>query len=398
MRSTTVRTVAWLVTLVVALAGVGFAYARSGDVADVVTPPSPGPGVPDDPGDGCGDDAVTDPADLSVDRTIARCGSGEPAAQPLARPEAVRVAVAEQTEAVAPLLLADALGEFEAENLTVEIVVLDMPAAYEAMADGEVDVVVGGVDAPFFDAVHAGAGPRLVLGGEVARAPSDLDAPQTGLWLRADLIDEDGEWTNVEGTTVLLSGGMGSGALYPIDGTLSQEELSINAVDFVPASSADAARSLRAAAVGGAWLPEPQATAVAEDSALIQVTTLPGSESVDGTVFAPRLMRGDRATGLAFARAVIRTINTHLADGYDDEALTALAGELGIAEEEIAPGPAPLFDWELRAGTTDRIQDSLVLVGAVGYEQPTGESELVDRSIYLEAVEAEPAPPAQDQG
>jgi NitT/TauT family transport system substrate-binding protein len=375
-----------MAVLATALVVVGLAYVRSGDSGEVVTPASPGPGVPDDPGDGCGQAASTDPADLSVDRTVARCGAGAPAAQPLRRAATVRVAIPERTEAMAPLLVADARGEFEAENLTVEIVELDPADAYAAMADGEVDVVMGGIDAPFFDAVHDGGGARLVLGGTVARRPSDLASPQTGLWLRADLIDEDGEWDNVEGTTVLVTGGMGSAALYPIDNTLGQEEMNANSVDFAPATSEAAADRLRAALVGGAWLPEPEATAVAEDPALIQVTTLPGSESIDGTVFSRRLVGEDRAVGLAYARAVMRTINTHLADGYDDAAVAELAEALGEPESAVAAGPAPLFDWELRSGTTIRIQDSLVVVGAVGYERPTGESRLVDRTIYGDVV------------
>jgi NitT/TauT family transport system substrate-binding protein len=377
-----------MAVLATALVLVALAYTRSGDSGEAVTPASPGPGVPDDPGDGCGDAASTDAADLSVDRTVARCGAGAPAARPLRRAATVRVAIPDRTEAMAPLLLADALGEFEAESLTVEIVELDPAAAYAAMADGAVDVVVGGIDAPFFDAVHDGVGARLVLGGAVARRPSDLASPQTGLWLRADLINEDGEWDNVEGTTVLLTGGMGSAALYPIDNTLGQEEMNANSVDFAPATSEGAAARLRAAAVGGAWLSEPAATAVAEDPALIQVTTLPGSESIDGTVFSRRLMRQDREVGLAYARAVMRTINTHLADGYDDAAVTPLAEALDAPESAVTAGPAPLFDWELRSGTTIRIQDSLVVVGAVGYERPTGESRLVDRTIYADVVAA----------
>ena len=101
------------------------------------------------------------------------------------------------------------------------------------MARGEVDAVVGGVDAPFFDAVESGLGARLVLGGQVARDPSDLEQPQAGLWLRADLIDsdEDEEWTNVESSTVLVPGGLGSSAMYPIDSALAQHDLSGNSVD-----------------------------------------------------------------------------------------------------------------------------------------------------------------------
>jgi NitT/TauT family transport system substrate-binding protein len=387
VRSSTRRTILWALALVVALSLVGLAYLQGDEEGEDAAPPaSPGPMVPDDPGLGCGEAATTDVTDLQVGRTLARCAAGAPAAVPLPQTATVRVAIPERTEASAPLLLADALGEFEAENLDVELVELEQRDAYAAMARGEIDVVVGGVDAPFFDSVRAGSGARLVLGGTVARVPSDIETPQAGLWLRSDLISEENGWDNVEGQTVLLTGGAGSASLYPIDLILGQEELSINSVDYVAASSGQAADRLRSAEVGAAWLTEPAATAVADDPALTLVATLPGSESIDGTVFSARLTGAERPTGLAYARAVMRTINTHLADGYGDEAVPALAEALSVSEDEVAAGPAPLFDWELREGTTERIQDSMAAAGSIGYERPAAEATLLDRSVYTDAV------------
>ncbi len=389
MRSSTRRTILWALALVVALALVGVAYLQGGEQVDnAAAPASPSPQVPDDPGDACGEAASTDPADLGVGRTLARCGSGAPGAAPLAQATTVRVALPERSEAAAPVLLADALGEFEAENLQVELVALDQADAYEAMTEGDLDVVVGGVDAAFFDAVHDGLAARLVLGGQVTRAPSDLASAQAGLWLRADLISDEDKWDNVADQTVLVPGGMGSSALYPIDTTLSQHEMGVNAVDFVASSADDAADRLQSADVGGAWLTEPAATTVADDPALRMVATLPGSESIDGTVFSPRLLGADRAAGLAYTRAIVRTINTYLADGYSDEALTELAATLDVSEEELEAGPAPLFDWELRSGTTARIQQALVTAGGVSYERPASERGLVDRTLVADVVTA----------
>jgi NitT/TauT family transport system substrate-binding protein len=376
--------------LVVALSLVGLAYLRGDDEADQAAPPaSPAPEVPDDPGEGCGEAAATDVADLGVGRTIARCEAGFPEADPLPQATTLRVALTERVEAQAPVLAAEALGEFEAENLDVELVDLGAAEAYAELAAGRVDVVVGGVDAPFLDAVHEGSGARLVLGGQVARAPSDLDAPQTGLWLRADLINDDGKWKNVEGSTVLVPGGLGSSAVYPIDTILDQNELGANAVDVVAATPAAAAARLMSAEVGAAWVPEPYVSAVAGDEALRMVATLPGGDAIDGTVFSPALLDADRATGLAYVRAIVRTINTHLADGYGDEALAAVAEALDVPEHEIADGPEPLFDWEVRSETTSRIQDALVTVGGVRYERPMGERALVDRSLVAEVVGAD---------
>lgn len=385
------------VLAVVALAAAGVAVALDateggngdgdGDEATMSAPT--GPQVPGDIGDGCGGAAATEPTDMGVGRTLARCGAGAPAADPLGRPATVRVALSERSESAAPLLVADALGELEAENLAVEIVEMPQRDAYLAMAAGDVDVVVGGVDGAFFDAVHDGLRARLVLGGTVARAPGDVDTAQAGLWLRADLIPEDDdEWDNVEGQPVVVPGGLGSAALYPIETLLGQHALEPNVLDIEPGSATAAADRLQAAAIGGAWLTEPAATQAAGDVALRLVATAPGSESIEGTVFAPGLLGDDRPVGLAYARAIVRTINTHLADGYTDEARAALATALDVSEDEVADGTGPLFDWEVRAGTTTRIQEALVLVGGIGYEVPASERGLVDRSIAADVVAA----------
>ena len=393
MRSSTRRTILWALALVVALALAVVGYVRSGDESDVaIVPESPSPKVPDadDLADGCGDAAVTDLTDIRLDRTLARCEPGAPEAVPLAAPASLRVAVSTRSEAVAPLLLADALGEFEAENLGVDIVDLDADAAFAAMAAGEVDVVIGGIDAPFFDAVHDGLGARLVLGGPITRSPGDLETAQAGLWLRADLISESSKWENVASQTVLLPGGMGSGATYPIDLTLSQNELSINSVDLVAAPADEAAARLLGAEVGGAWLPEPVSAEVADDPALRLVATMPGTESIDGTVVSSRLLGADRAIGQAYVRAIVRTINTHLPDGYGDDAVPALAEALDVDEDDLAAGPALLFDWEMRSGTTSRIQHSLITAGGVRYEESVAEADLVDRTLVADVV----SPPA----
>jgi NitT/TauT family transport system substrate-binding protein len=395
VRSSTVRTVLWAMALVVALTAVGIAFVRgdgdgtAGDVAE----PAPGPTVPERPGDGCAEAAATDPADLRADRPVARCGEGAPEAVPLPAPATVRVAVTRQGASAAPLLVADALGEFAAENLTVEVVDLPVSDAYAALARGEVDGVVGGVDAPFFDGAREGSGARLVLGGTLSRRPGDTEVAQAGLWARAELWDDPDDWRPIAGQTVAVADGLDSSALYPIRLTLDQEELNLNAVETAAMGEDDAVDRLTGGQVGLAWLSGPAAASVAGDDALRLVGTLPASESIDGTVLSARLVGPDRAVGLAYVRAVIRTINTHLADGYGEDAAEALAEATDTdASDEITAGPDPLFDWELRAGTAGRIQDALAVVGSIGYEIPLEESQVVDRTLYEDAVAA------QDQG
>src|SRR5690606_9453660 len=130
---------------------------------------------------GCGEGAVTDPADLSADREPARCEPGFPEPQPLAERQTVRMSSAFRAEFVAPILLADALGEFEAENLDFEFIELGFSDALTQIASGDIDVAVGGTEAALFNAVNQGIDVRWGMGNFFPPDAGDNSVAQTGL-------------------------------------------------------------------------------------------------------------------------------------------------------------------------------------------------------------------------
>jgi NitT/TauT family transport system substrate-binding protein len=392
--STTRRNVLWALALVAALGLVAVAFVRGSDgddddAADIDVDSSTAPSEPDDPGEGCGPASLTDHGDLSASRVVARCGPGAPAAQPLVDTATIRVAVTRRTEAAAPVLVADQLGEFTAEGLDVEIVDQPAPDAFAALAADDVDVVVGPIDAPFFDAADDGTGVRLVLGGPLSTAPNDTDVPQAGLWFRSDLVSRADRWDDLANMQVALADGMRSAATYPVTTVFDQGGLTLNEVDLIDASGDEAATALLDQEVAAAWLDQPAAwTRVADADGYELAVTLPASESIDGSVMSQRLLGDDRDVGLAYARAVIRTMNTHLTGDYrdDEEVMAALAEATGTSADDLSATPALLFDWELRAGTTDRMQDAMIDLGSVAYERPMPEDDLVDRTLTLDAI------------
>lgn len=371
--------------LVAAAAGCG----GDGGGAGAQPAAPPGPRVPARVATGCGSQAATAPDDLRADRAVARCSPGHPAPAPLPRRTTVRVATPPAVPELAPLLLADALGEFAAENLDVELVELGTRDAHAALAVGDVDVVVGRIDGPYFDAVHDGSGARLVLGGTLAPDPDDRAVSQTGLWVSDEAV-EDGGLTALQLQPVALPGGIRSVATYPVGRRLGQTEITLNDVAVVDQGGPDAAQALLdgelAAAWldGGAWLP----VSLAEGFHL--AVTLPPSESLDGTVMSARLLGPDRDVGVAYARAVIRTINTHLTGDYrsDGPVRDALAAALGGDVALVRDLPALLFDWELRDGTPSRVEEQLRQLGGVKYDIPLPAADLVDHTIAGEAVSA----------
>jgi NitT/TauT family transport system substrate-binding protein len=351
------------------------------------------PRLPEEIEPGCGDQAVTDPTDLGAGRVLARCGAGAPEARPLPAPTPVRVAVPSAPgPEVAPVFVAEALGEFADEGLEVTTVPLDDRAAYEALEAGEVDVVVGPVGGAYLDALDGGSGARLVIGGTLTRAPNDPTRGQTGLWVRDDAAYD---LEDLELQPVGVPGGVRSAATYPLDLAFNQTEATLNELAVVDVGGPEAARALVDGELAAAWLDGAGWPRVAAESEGMHLAaTLPASESIDGTVVSARLLGPDRPVGLAYARAVVRTINTHLTGDYadDEDVMAAVAEgtELDAGTLEVA-GPQ-LFDWELRDGTVARTQEALVIIGGVGYDERLPASSLLDRSLVAEAIGASTAP------
>ena len=346
------------------------------------------PWLPDDVGDGCGPASLTDTSDVSAGRALARCAPGAPAPDPPAGTARLRVAVTGGGEATAPVLVARELGEFAAEGLDVEIVDLPALEAYEAVVAGDVDAVAGPIGAPFFDAVAEGAGARWVLGGTVSRAPGDTAVPQAGLWYRTDRLSAPNRWDEVQGGRIGLSAGWRSATVYPVASVTEAGNLTLNEVDLVRVAGGDAAQRLLDGTVAAAWVDQPAWARLADTEGIELAGTLPGSETIEGTVVSGRLLDADRDVGVAFARAVIRTVNTHLTGDYrrDDEVMGALTDATGSGRDALTATPALLFDWEIREGTTERLQEAMVDIGSVGYEQPLPEDRLVDRTLALDAL------------
>jgi NitT/TauT family transport system substrate-binding protein len=166
--------------------------------------------------------------------------------------------------------------------------------------------------------------------------------------------------------------------------------MSLNEARLDAVGGHDAAEMLHDGRVTAAWLDDPAWLRVANDSRFRLVATLPASESVDGVVVSRRLVDhdGDREVGLAFVRALVRSINTYLADDYqaDDGVVAALAEEIGSKADDLRATPPWLFDWELRTASTERVQTVFVQLGAVLYEDEIAEREIVDRTLYRDVV------------
>ncbi|MEV0093518.1 ABC transporter substrate-binding protein [Streptomyces sp. NPDC050738] len=335
---------------------------------------------------GCTAHGWTDPADLAPDRAPARCDKNAPAPKPLAKKRKLTVATGTlAAEYVAPLEMAVEKGEFAKEGLDVQLKVLPTPDALPLLAKGDIDAQWAAPEAAVMNGIDGGFDIKWVA-GNFSPAP----ASKSGLWVRL----KDGE----SASSVSLKGrrmgtmiGKGSVISYPMEKALKDHSSNLTDIGFQQLGSADVLTALQNGGVDSAWLLDPIWRKVDGDAKYAFLGGQPQGEPLGGVLFGPSLLNKDPDAGVAFLRAYIRTVNTYFAGDYkSDPAFTAsLAALLKTDEAILKSTPSLRMDWEIRKGTTDRLQKAYRDAG-VSKGTPLPEDKTVDRSLYAEAVGHKP--------
>src|SRR5699024_3574694 len=107
--------------------------------------------------------------------------------RPLAEKQKLTVTLPVRLEGFGQVLLAEHFGEFEKENLDVEIATMPGNEAITLLTTGRADAQLGGPSAAFFNARNSGADLVWAASNYIPSSES-----QQGLWLSDDLFT-DGE-------------------------------------------------------------------------------------------------------------------------------------------------------------------------------------------------------------
>lgn len=340
---------------------------------------------------GC-ENGRTDQSDLAVGRMPARCNSGTPAAQPLSQPVKLRVSIAFRGEYAAPVLLAQSLGEFQKENLSVEFVTLPTSDAIPQLSQGQLDASIGGYDLSLFNASRIGLTVRAVLGNYYPPSAGDYSVQQTGLWCRRDAFSNPGSPDPTETQKLRWGSAVGkaSSGIYYAIAELKKRVPDFNgdALSVVNIPSSEMTTGLKNGAIDCAILIDPVWIEFSTSDYVMMATQLPG-EPLGAVLFGKSLLRDTPAVGDAFARAVIRTINTYFSGDYhqDPEVMAAIAAAINQPVKLLERTPSLTMDWEIRKDTTTRMQQEFIDLNVItAFEQPVAEEKLVDRSFYEHAT------------
>ncbi|MFI9761917.1 ABC transporter substrate-binding protein [Streptomyces sp. NPDC051963] len=334
------------------------------------------------PVQGCGDTSWTDPADMSPKRQPARCEPGSPQPRPLSEPRKLTIATGTlSAEYVAPLQVALDKGEFKREGLDVTLKVLPTPDALPLLAKGEIDALWAAPEAAVMNGLRGGFDIKWVAGNFSPDPES-----KSGLWVRL----KDGESADrvaMAGRKLGTMIGKGSVIAYPMEQALEQHGGGLDKIQYQQLGSADVLTALQNGGVDSAWLLDPVWRKVDGTPGYAFLGGQPLGEPLGGMLYGPSLLNDDVDAGVALIRAYIRTVNSYFASDYKKNAtfVTYLANLLKADQEILESTPSLRMDWEIRAGTTDRLQSAYGAQG-VADGDPLPESRTVDRSLYEEAV------------
>jgi len=331
---------------------------------------------------GCGKSSWTDPADHSPARVPARCEPLAPSAQPLPRTRKVTIATGTlSAEYVAPLEVALDKGEFKAEGLDVTLKVLPTPDALPLLAKGDIDALWAAPEAAVMNGIKGGFDIKWVAGNFSPDAKS-----KSGLWVRLK-NGETATQVPMAGRTLGTMIGKGSVIAYPMQKALARHGGGLDRIQYRQLGSADVLTALQNGGVDSAWLLDPVWRKVDGEAGYAFLGGQPQGEPLGGMLYGRTLLNDDVDAGVALLRAYIRTVNTYFASDYKKDAafVTYLSKLLKIDKAILRATPPLRMDWEIRKGTTTRLQSAYRAQGATqGAALP--ESRTVDRALYEEAV------------
>jgi len=338
------------------------------------------------PVDGCGKSSWTTPSDLSPTRVPARCEPLAPSPQPLPKTRKLTIATGTlSAEYVAPLEVALDKGEFKKEGLDVTLKILPTPDALPLLAKGDIDAMWAAPEAAVMNGVEGGFDIKWVAGNFSPDPKS-----KSGLWVKLKKGEAAAD-VRMAGRRMGTMIGKGSVIAYPMEKALATHGGGLDKIQYQQLGSADVLTALQNGGVDSAWLLDPVWRKVDDNPQYAFLGGQPLGEPLGGMLYGPSLLNDDVDAGVALLRAYIRTVNTYFAGDYkNDPAFVAYLAKLLKTDESVLKStPSLTMDWEIRAGTTTRLQSAYRAAG-VSKGPALPESRTVDRSLYEEAVGHQP--------
>lgn len=342
----------------------------------------------DDNDDEAGEPSSPDPTESPDDGAP----SDDPyAPQPLDERGELTFSLSGNFEFVFPVHLAIEMGEFDKENLDVEVVTVSATEQLPDLAGGQSDIAGIGATAAALNAVDQGVG--LNFFQNTHDAPSE--GTSEGIWINKDRLTGDGELDpdKVDGMKIVLGTQKeASPTVYVLKTALDKVDKSVEDVEVMGLNpNADSLVALQNGAVDGAHLLSPFSDdpGLADCCVLVQETIAAGKYAAmaEDLEAEPELYE-------AFVRAVIRTNRTYLQGNYHENPEVApILAEFTGAPLETVEAAKTWYGFGDEARNDDELVEELQTMWL-----DFGEILAYDEAMPLEDVSTQAIVDAVNQG
>lgn len=338
----------------------------------------------------CGSDSEGSSSGPTTEPATAATQPGDPA-DPLAP-----VPLAEKTkvtasipfrgiEPYATLLLADAFGEFEKENIELEIVEQQTNEAVVLLQRGDVDFMPAAVSAGLYNAIAGGADIKVVGGGI-----SFTEDNKQGYYASEAFLDgEEFDPCSLEGQNVSTGSatGIGSPAVVELAALLAECDLELDDVNIVPQGGGDLFAAMESGAVAAGNLADPfWQQAEARGDVLIAPFRQPNAGYYMG-----KIRTEQPEVAAAIVRALARTTRTYLQGDYraDDAVKQAMVDEMGLDAASLDEPASIVFDpdFEFPVEVVAPVEELWLEVGGIlNYDEALPVEDYFDDSIRADVI------------
>jgi NitT/TauT family transport system substrate-binding protein len=295
---------------------------------------------------------------------------------PFTEPVTITMSMVAKLELFTPVLLAIAEGEFEKENLNVEVELLPFTESIPALAQGIVDVAVSGITAPLFNAVDGGAEIKAVMPGAESTSAD-------GLYVRTTLAEQGP--AAMKGKSIGTSVGAASTTIIPIINYLAEGGLTLDDISFEIIPLPDLPAAMLAGQVDAVWVNSPTHLALTAENTAVKVAGFDKGVYVSGIFFGPNLLEENPAIGQAVVRALTRTTLTYLQGDYKADPVIGpkVADALEVTMDELLVTESIVFPSEFRNDFFTEVQEAWISVGEIlNYDTVIQPDDYVDSSFF----------------
>lgn len=283
----------------------------------------------------------------------------------------------------APLYIADAMGYFEDEGITLELTPLKSGQdGVPMLSNDQLDVMVAGFSAGMFNALEQGVAFKVV--GSMGISPGDPENSPTALEVRQDLLDDGtvSEVADLKGRTIGVAGGPGATGGYLLAAMLEEGGLTLNDVQISNLATPDQEPALTNGSVDAATPSAPFSSSI-EEAGIASPLAVPAKGTTGtGVMYSETFVGAELAQG--FFTALAKGAQELSADGKQtDEVYQILADTLGQDIEVLKASPmySYLPDLAPQPEQLEAMQSVWIDAEQITYTEPLDIDGIVDASF-----------------